>query len=71
VERGEILAVDLTPADWTRLSEVMEEYPELGFVDASVVSVAERLKIESLATTYRRHFGMVRPKHLKAFELFP
>jgi hypothetical protein len=35
----------------------------LGFVDASIVAVAERLKIKELLTTDRRHFSLIRPRH--------
>ena len=40
-------------------------------VDASVVTVAERLKITTLPTLNHRDFSVVRPRHVKAFELFP
>jgi hypothetical protein len=33
--------------------------------------MAERLKIASIATTDRRHFAGIRPKHVTAFELLP
>jgi hypothetical protein len=33
--------------------------------------VAERLKLERIATTDRRHFGRVRPSHREAFVLVP
>ncbi|PYR67052.1 MAG: hypothetical protein DMF88_14160 [Acidobacteria bacterium] len=38
---------------------------------ASVVAMAERLKLTSIATTDRRHFGAVRPKHAERFTLVP
>ena len=41
----------------------------LGTVDASVVAAAERLGITAVATTDRRHFSVVRPSHVAAFEL--
>jgi predicted nucleic acid-binding protein len=49
----------------------MRRYPEIGFVDASIVVIAERLGIEAIATTDRRHFQSVRPNHTKAFRLVP
>jgi len=54
-----------------RCAEVMRRYPNVGFVDASIVAIAERLKIEAIATTDRRHFQSIRPKHTKAFRLLP
>ena len=43
----------------------------LGGTDASVVALAERLGAEAVVTLDRRHFGAVRPRHRKAFELLP
>jgi predicted nucleic acid-binding protein len=43
----------------------------LGTVDASVVAAAERLDLRTIATFDRRHFGVVRPRHLDSFELVP
>jgi predicted nucleic acid-binding protein len=66
--------VDIEPlqqTDVTRAAAVLEVYPEIGFVDASIVAMAERLKLRRLATTDRRHFGPIRPSHIKAFELVP
>lgn len=43
----------------------------LGTVDASVVAVAERLGITTIATLIHRGFAVVRPAHTTAFELLP
>jgi uncharacterized protein len=43
----------------------------LGTVDASIVAAAERLGITDVATVDRRHFGVVRPRHVDAFTLLP
>jgi uncharacterized protein len=43
----------------------------LGTVDASVIVTAERLGIVEVATLDRRHFSVVRPSHVAAFELLP
>jgi hypothetical protein len=69
--RGEIAMEPLAAADLGRAGEVLDLHPEIGFVDATVVAVAERLGIRRLATTDRRHFGRVRPRHAAAFELLP
>jgi hypothetical protein len=68
---GELEIEDLRRQDLARCCEVMRRYPEIGFVDASIVVIAERLKIEAIATTDRRHFQSVRPKHTQAFRLLP
>jgi uncharacterized protein len=67
----EIAVENLTTADLRRCSELLEAYDFLGFVDASVVAIAERLKLHSLVTTDRRDFARVRPRHAPAFELLP
>jgi len=46
-------------------------YETLGFVDASVVAIAERLQLHTIATTDRRDFGIVRPAHVGRFTLVP
>jgi len=40
-------------------------------VDASVVAVAERLKVTEVFTLDVRHFAAVRPVHVPAFTLLP
>ena len=71
VAAGELEIEALRQTDLDRCCEVMERYPDVGFVDASVVAVAERLKVASLATTDRRHFTSIVPKHVARFELVP
>jgi uncharacterized protein len=71
VAAGELEIEALRQADVDRCCEVMEQRPELGFVDASLVAIAERLNVRSIATTDRRHFGTVGPKHVRRFELVP
>ena len=61
----------LRDQDLTRAAVVLERHPEIGFVDASVVAMAERLKLSRIATTDRRDFARVRPRHVDAFELVP
>jgi predicted nucleic acid-binding protein len=51
----------------------MEEYSDfpLGFVDASVMAVAERVDARDVLTTDRLRFGAVRPRHARGFRLVP
>ena len=69
----EFVVEPLEPADWDRAASLMETYSDLGlgFVDASVVAVAERLEVREVATTDRRHFSVVRPRHVERLRLFP
>ncbi len=68
---GEIGVENLDRTDWTRCAELQGQYDFLGLVDASLVTVAERLKLKSLVTTDRRDFRRIRPHHVRAFELLP
>lgn len=73
IVRGEMKIEFLKRDDLARTADVMAKYADaaLGFVDASVVAVAERLQIRELLTTDRRHFSLVRPRHCPQFELRP
>jgi len=55
------------------MSELVARYEDLplGGVDAAVVAIAERLGIAEIATLDRRHFSVVRPRHVPAFVLRP
>lgn len=70
---GNLIAEAVLPADWLRIAELVARYQDLplGTVDASVVATAERLRVAQLATLDRRHFGVVRPSHVPAFEILP
>jgi predicted nucleic acid-binding protein len=70
---GNLLTEPVLPADWIRIAELLLTYHDLrlGTVDASVVATAERLGVTAVATLDRRHFSVVRPKHVRAFELLP
>jgi uncharacterized protein len=71
VATGELDVEDLRRSDLTRSCEVMQRYPAIGFVDASVIAIAERLRIVTIATTDRRHFAAVRPRLTTPFVLVP
>lgn len=60
-------------ADLARARELQATYADLrlGVVDASVVALAERLRLRRVATLDRRRFAVVRPAHVDAFELLP
>ena len=71
---GEHLRViDLTLTDWGRCIDLIDTYADLGLglVDASVIAVAERLGVTTIATLNHRDFAVVRPAHCDAFELIP
>lgn len=70
---GALTPVAVEPVDWERIAQLVVRYRDLplGTVDASVVAAAERLGLSLIATLDRRHFGVVRPRHLEAFTLVP
>lgn len=70
---GTYEAMGVEEIDWVRIGELVATYQDLrlGTVDASVIALAERLKIKQIATLDRRHFSVVRPAHVEAFELLP
>lgn len=70
---GAFAVESVAAGDWLRIAELVARYQDLplGTVDASVVTVAERLGIHEVATVDRRHFSIVRPCHIEAFTLLP
>ena len=73
VANGEFTLARLQKGDLGRAADLMVAYADLplGFVDAAIVAVAERLRARTLLTTDRKHFGVIRPRHAEAFELVP
>lgn len=73
VESGAFVIEELQPADYTRIGELLRTYADLrvGFVDAAVLAVVERMREPKLATLDQRHFTVMRPSHIEALELLP
>jgi predicted nucleic acid-binding protein len=73
VAAGEFQVEGLEPEDLTRAAQLVGNYGDVpfGFTDATIVAMAERLGAVTIATTDRRHFGLVRPSHAPAFRLVP
>jgi predicted nucleic acid-binding protein len=70
---GAFAVEPVAAGDWLRIAELVARYRDLplGAVDASVVTTAERLGINEVATVDRRHLAIVRPCHIEAFTLLP
>jgi predicted nucleic acid-binding protein len=70
---GTLIAADIEPGDWQRIAELVWTYRDmrLGTTDASIVAIAERLDVTTVATLDHRHFEAVRPAHCESFELLP
>lgn len=70
---GDFAVETLESADCARAADLIRAYGDLplGFVDASIVAMAERLEVDTLVTTDRRHFALVRPAHVPRLRLVP
>ena len=64
---------DLKEVDYLRALDLCERYLDanIGFVDAAVLAIVERLNEPKLATLDRRNFLMLRPRHVDALRLLP
>jgi predicted nucleic acid-binding protein len=73
IEAGAYVVADLEPADYRRVRELCDRSSDsdIGFVDAAVMALVERLGESKLATLDRRHFGTLRPRHRESIELLP
>ena len=73
VERSAYVVENLIADDYVRARSVMDRYADhdVGFVDASVLAITERLGEPKIATLDRRHFSVLRPRHVEALELLP
>lgn len=73
VAGGELVVEPVLDSEWERIAELMERYLDLplGMVDASVVALAERHGLDTIATLDHRHFATVKPRHVAGFTLVP
>lgn len=73
IAAGEFKYENITIVDLKRSIKLIRDYSDanMGFVDASVIAMAERLKICRILTTDRRHFSIIRPIHCPSFTLLP
>jgi hypothetical protein len=73
ITAGAYRVQDLEPGDYERVRELCDRYADsdIGFVDAAVLAITERLNEPKLATLDRRHFGLLRPRHVDALRLLP
>lgn len=73
IESGAYRVEDLQPTDYARVRSLCDRYDDadIGFVDAAVLAIVERLAETRLATLDHRHFGTLRPRHVDALVLLP
>jgi uncharacterized protein len=68
---GAYLVEELRPQDYRRVRDLCDRYADadIGFVDAAVLAIVERMNEPKLATLDHRHFGVLRPRHVDALTL--
>ena len=73
ITTGELQWEFMSVDDFPRITELMRQYADsnIGFADASIVALAERLGIRRIPTLDRRHFGPIRPRHCAALDILP
>jgi hypothetical protein len=73
IRSGAYVVEDVLAADYTRIRTICDRYADsdVGFVDAAVLAIVERLDEPKLATLDHRHFGLLRPRHRDVLELLP
>ncbi len=73
ISSGDLTIESLLPEDLNRIAQLVARYADLplGGTDASVIALAERLGQTTVATLDYRHFSVVRPTHVTAFNLVP
>jgi predicted nucleic acid-binding protein len=75
VAAGDFRQVSIETVDLERISALLHQYADLhggdglSIADASIVAVAERLKISEIATLDTTDFSIVRPRHIEHFTL--
>jgi hypothetical protein len=64
---------EVPKSDLGRMRALMEQYADLpmDFADASLMALAERLRVFRVFTLDRRGFAVFRPRHGESFEIFP
>lgn len=73
IRTAEFDVEEIQREDLGRTIELMERYADLdvGFVDAAVLAIVERLGEPKLATLDHRHFSVMQPRHVDSLELLP
>ncbi len=73
IAAGELIVEPVLDSEWSRIAQLTEQYLDLplGVVDASVIALAERHRVEVIATLDHRHFTVVKPRHAAALRLVP
>lgn len=73
IAAGAFTVIELIPDDHARVRFLCDRYADsdIGFVDAAVLAIVERLGEDKLATLDHRHFSILRPRHVDSLRLLP
>ena len=73
IEAGAYTVEELISSDYARIRSLCDRYADadIGFVDAAILAVVERLDEPKLATLDHRHFSILRPRHVESLVLLP
>jgi len=73
VAKGDPPLIFAESGDFARAGDILEQYADskVDFVDCAIVAMAERLNITRILTVDQRHFRILRPEHISAFEILP
>lgn len=73
IRDGELKLEHFKFSDLARIIELVSVYADarIGFVDASIVAIAERLGVTKILTLDGKHFRMFKPRHVEYFEVYP
>jgi predicted nucleic acid-binding protein len=65
--------IGLIPEDIARTAAILRQYQDsrIDFVDASVMAIAERYRLDTILTLDHRDFSIYQPAHCSAFTLLP
>lgn len=72
ISQGTVETEDILRSEFSGMRGYMAKYADLpmDFADASLVVVAERLRLRKVFTL-DHHFRLYRPRHARHFEVFP
>ena len=70
---GEFIYLPIEIEEICRTTEIMARYSDIpiGFVDTSLVALAESHNIHRIVTLDSRHFNIIRPEGIEYLELLP
>ena len=73
IDSGAYLVEELERIDYRRVRHVIDQYADndVGFVDAAVLAVVERLGEPKVASLDHRHFSILKPRHVDSLTLVP